>query len=148
MIKGQKKPVSLFDDFQPVEDQSLNSNFPTKAKKTKKELEKERRQRAKNKEGFSTTGDLLSRFQVTEKNKHVSHEFQSFGCHLANVLNDKKHTGLYIRMAKTMSRGMLERALSFVIDSTADNKAKLFMWKVGQLKAEKKEKEKKNADKK
>ena len=38
---------------------------------------------------------------------------------------------------------MLERALSFVIDSTADNKAKLFMWKVSQLKDEK---EKQNKD--
>lgn len=147
MTKKKKQPVSLFDDFQTVEDQSKDSKFPTKAKKTKEELTKERYQRAKNKEGFSTTGDLMSRFQVVEKNKHVSHEFQSFGCHLANVLNDKKHTGLYIKMAKTMSRGMLERALSFVIDSTADNKAKLFMWKVGQLKAEK-EKEQKDADKK
>jgi hypothetical protein len=40
-------------------------------------------------------------------------------------------------MAKNMSRGVLERALSFVIDSTADNKAKLFMWKIGELKKEK-----------
>jgi hypothetical protein len=32
----------------------------------------------------------------------------------------------------------LERALSFVIDSKADNKAKLFMWKLQQLKVEQK----------
>jgi hypothetical protein len=71
---------------------------------------------------------------MTEQNKHISHEFQSFGCHLADVLADKRHTSLYIKLAKTMSRGLLERALSFVSDSTADNKAKLFMWKLEQLK--------------
>ena len=133
---SQKKPVSLFDQFEKIVKPS-NSKIKTKEKKGKEDLEKERRQRAKNKEGFSTTGDLLSRFQVVEQNKHISHEFQSFGCYLATVLGDKKHTGLYIKMAKNMNRGMLERALSFVIDSTADNKAKLFMWKVSQLKAEK-----------
>ena len=139
---SKKKPVSLFDQFEKTEKET-NLIPEKKSKKTKEELEKDRRQRAKNKEGFSTTGDLLNRFQVVEKNKHISHEFQSFGCYLATVLDDKKHTGLYIKMAKNMSRGMLERALSFVIDSTADNKAKLFMWKVSQLKDEK---EKQNKD--
>ena len=131
---SQKKPASLFDQFEKTEEK-IDLISEKKAKKTKEELEKERRQRAKNKEGFSTTGDLLNRFQLVEQNKHISHEFQSFGCYLASVLDDKKHTGLYIKMAKNMSRGILERALSFVIDSTADNKAKLFMWKLSQLKA-------------
>lgn len=84
--------------------------------------------------GFSSVGDLFVQYQVGEQNKHISHEFQSFGCHLAEVLADKKHTSLYIKLAKTINRGLLERALSFVIDSTADNKAKLFMWKLEQLK--------------
>lgn len=86
------------------------------------------------KDNFASTKDLLSKYQMTEQNKHISHEFQSFGCHLADVLADKRHTSLYIKLAKTMSRGLLERALSFVSDSTADNKAKLFMWKLEQLK--------------
>ncbi len=83
---------------------------------------------------FTSTSDLLKDYQVVEKNKHVAHEFQSFGCHLAEVLADKKHTALYIKLAKTLPRGILERALSFVIDSQADNKARLFMWKLEQLK--------------
>ena len=150
MAKNNKKQTAtLFDQFnfdnnieQIQEKNGVKSAVPQK--KSKEELEKERRQRAKDKEGFSTTGDLLSRFQIADKNKHISHEFQSFGCYLANVLDDKKHTGLYIKMAKNMSRGILEKALSFVIDSTADNKAKLFMWKISQLKNEK---EKNDADK-
>ena len=153
MAKNNKKQTAtLFDQFNFDDSfEKIQAKSGAKAtlsqKKSEEELEKERRQRAKNKEGFSTTGDLLSRFQIAEKNKHISHEFQSFGCHLANVLDDKKHTGLYIKMAKNMSRGMLEKALSFVIDSTADNKAKLFMWKVSQLKAEKKNEKKNDADK-
>jgi len=83
---------------------------------------------------FISTKDLLSKYQMSEKNTHISHEFQSFGCYLAEALADKQHTSLYIKLAKTMSRGTLERALSFVIDSTADNKAKLFMWKLQKLK--------------
>jgi len=86
------------------------------------------------KDNFTSTKDLLGKYQMGEQNKHISHEFQSFGCHLADVLADKKHTSLYIKLAKTMNRGFLERALSFVIDSTVDNKAKLFMWKLEQLK--------------
>lgn len=83
---------------------------------------------------FTSTKDLLGKYKLVEENKHISHEFQSFGCHLAEVLADKKHTSLYIKLAKTEKRGLLERALSFVSDSTADNKAKLFMWKLGELK--------------
>lgn len=83
---------------------------------------------------FTSTKDALSQYQIKEQNKHIAYEFQSFGCHLAETLADKRHTSLYIKLAKTIPRGLLERALSFVIDSTADNKAKLFMWKLEQLK--------------
>lgn len=91
---------------------------------------------------FTSAKDLLSKYQPTPQNKHIAYEFQSFGCHMADVLADKKHTSLYIKLAKTMSRGLLERALSFVSDSTIDNKAKLFMWKLEQLKQENKKLEK------
>ncbi len=94
----------------------------------------EKAKKAKSPKGdFSSSKDLLNCYQMTEQNKHITHEFQSFGCHLAEVLADKRHTSLYIKLAKTVPRGLLERALSFVIDSTADSKAKLFMWKLGQL---------------
>ena len=115
MTKAKKAPpLSLFGEIDP--------------QKTSNEPE------VKTIKGFSSVGDLFSKYQVSEQNKHIAHEFQSFGCHLAEVLADKKHTSLYIKLAKTINRGLLERALSFVIDSTADNKAKLFMWKLEQLK--------------
>lgn len=111
---------------------TLFSEFMVASSPEKKITPKERQETE-----FTSTKDLLSKYQLSEKNKHISHEFQSFGCHLAEVLADKKHTSLYIKLAKTMPRGILERALSFVIDSTADNKAKLFMWKLQQLKENK-----------
>ncbi len=70
------------------------------------------------------------------KDKYISREFQSFGVHLAEELNDYKHRSLYIKMAKTIHRSILEKALTFVSDSNARNKAALFMWKVKQLRTQ------------
>jgi len=47
-----------------------------------------------------------------------------------------------MRLAKRENRGILEQALSFVSDANAKNKARLFMWKVKQIKEEKKDHEK------
>ncbi len=66
--------------------------------------------------------------------KYVSREFQTFGIHLAEELNDYKHKSLYIKLAKTEHRALLEKALSFSVDSTARNKGALFMWKLKELK--------------
>lgn len=66
--------------------------------------------------------------------KHISREFQSYGMHLAEELDDYKHRGLYIKLAKTHDRNLLEKAYSFVIDSNAKNKGALFMWKLKELK--------------
>lgn len=82
--------------------------------------------------------NVLTKFNPTT-DKYVSREFQSFGLHLTDSLNDYKHKSLYMRLAKTVNRSILERALSFVIDSKADNKGALFMWKLKELrKGEKK----------
>lgn len=81
--------------------------------------------------------NVLKNFDPT-KDKYISREFQSFGVHLAEELNDMKHKSLYIKMAKTEHRAILEKALSFVSDSKANNKGALFMWKVKQLKDERK----------
>jgi hypothetical protein len=72
------------------------------------------------------------------KDKYVSREFQSFGIHLAEELDDYKHRSLYIKLAKTVHRSILEKALSFCIDSNAKNKGALFMWKLQQVKNEEK----------
>lgn len=77
-------------------------------------------------------GQILKKFDPV-KDKYVSREFQTFGLYLAEKLNDSKHTGLYIKLAKTVHRSILEKALSFVVDSKAKNKGALFMWKLTEL---------------
>ena len=119
---------------------------PKKSLAKKDSEEKNDHKKRKRRENFSTTADLLAKYQVQETNKHIAHEFQSFGCHLANQLADRPHTALYIKLAKNTPRSLLERALSFVSDADhAKSKARLFMWKLGQLKVELKEKAKKPA---
>ncbi len=75
---------------------------------------------------------VLIKFNPTT-DKYVSREFQTFGLHLADSLNDYKHRSLYIKLAKTVHRSILEQALSFSIDSKAANKGALFMWKLKEL---------------
>jgi hypothetical protein len=84
---------------------------------------------------------ILRKFDPTT-DKYISREFQSFGIHLAEQLDDYKHRSLYIKLAKTHHRSLLEKALSFTVDSNARNKGALFMWKLKELKG-KTEKEKK-----
>jgi len=67
-------------------------------------------------------------------NKHISREFQDFGYRLAMELNDPGHKSLYIKLAKETDRKLLEQARRFVIDSNADKKGALFMWKLKELK--------------
>jgi hypothetical protein len=77
-------------------------------------------------------GQILKNFHPVE-DKYISREFQSFGIYLSEELDDYKHRGLYIRLAKTVHRSILEKALSFVSDSNAKNRGALFMWKLSQL---------------
>jgi len=87
------------------------------------------------KKQFSTIAELLDSHPIKESNKYISQEFQAFGCHMATVLGDQTHTSLYIKLAKTYPRALLEQALAFVSDAqNARSKAKLFMWKLDQLK--------------
>jgi len=63
------------------------------------------------------------------------HEFQAFGNRLADELNDRKHRSLYIKLAKTEDRALLEAARDFVMGSEkATTKGRLFMWKLSELK--------------
>lgn len=83
--------------------------------------------------GVKTIGNILKNYDP-KVDKHISREFQAFGMHLAEEFDDYKHRGLYIKLAKTHSRALLEKAYSFVIDSNAKNKGALFMWRLKQIK--------------
>lgn len=74
--------------------------------------------------------------QAKNKNR-VTQPFQTFGLELAEKLGDRKHTGIYIRLAKTRKRSELESALNFVIDSNANSKPRLFMWKLKEMRGAK-----------
>lgn len=89
------------------------------------------------KTGFETAQSLFSSYQIEDAGGYISQEFQDFGYRLAVALDDLKHKSLYMRLAKTEPRLRLERALSFVTDAaTVKSKARLFMWKLQQLREE------------
>ena len=78
-------------------------------------------------------GQILKNFNPL-KDKYISREFQKYGYDLAVELNDLDHKALYMKLAKENPRIVLEKARCFVKDARARSKARLFMWKLGQLK--------------
>lgn len=78
---------------------------------------------------------ILKRFNPT-KDKYISRDFQAFGIYMAEQMDDYAHRSMYIKLAKVNHRSVLEAALSFVKDSTAENKIGLFLWKLKQIKNE------------
>ena len=78
--------------------------------------------------------DVLKKFNPLE-DKYISREFQAYGIYLAEELRDYKHRSLYIRLAKTIPRAILEKALSFVKDARPKSRARLFMWKLKKIRS-------------
>lgn len=75
--------------------------------------------------------------EVKYKNrpKNISQEFQMYGVYLAESLEDTKRYSLYIKLAKETNRGLLEEALNFTKGYySAKSKAKIFMWRLQELK--------------
>lgn len=86
--------------------------------------------------GFTKIGNLLPGI-LSDKDKYISREFQKYGYDLAEELGDLKNKSLYIKLAKTTPRGLLEKARSFVADAyNVKSRGKLFMWKLKQLKSQ------------
>jgi len=89
-----------------------------------------------NNKNFHSLKDILAKVNLQE-DKYISREFQDYGYHLAEELNDLKHKSLYIKLAKELPRVLLEKARNFVKDAyQVKNPAKLFMWKLKELKKE------------
>jgi hypothetical protein len=89
----------------------------------------------------SPISDTLFKLKDTldKRKKYIRNEFQAFGLQLAEELGDWKNKALYIRLAKNTDRRLLEKALYFVKDHSPKavrSPAKLFMWKLKQLKIE------------
>lgn len=82
--------------------------------------------------------DLLSKYDL-DKKKYISQEWQDYAYRLAIALDDLKHKSLYMRLAKKTPRAQLEEAKNFISDAyNVKNKAKLFMWKLKELRERKK----------
>ena len=91
----------------------------------------------KDDKGPQAIKDILASFNWDE-DKYISREFQDYGYNLAEQLNDLDHKALYIKMAKELPRGILEKARNFVKDAShVKSPGRLFMWKVKELKKEK-----------
>ncbi len=76
----------------------------------------------------------IAEAKFKDRPKNISHEFQFYGCFLAETLGDTKHYSLYIKLAKETDRKVLEEALNYTKGYyAARNKAKVFMWRLKQL---------------
>lgn len=94
----------------------------------------------KRKKDPKTMRELLKQWEFSpdreKSKKYVKHEHQDYGVRLSYKLNDRKHTALYIKLARDEKREYLERAYRFVADypnMEGKNKGKLFMWALGKL---------------
>ncbi len=80
-------------------------------------------------------GDILAKYQPKEDGKYITQEFQDYAYRLAVDLDDLRHKSLYMRLAKTTPRGLLDAARTFALDApNARSKARIFMWKLRELK--------------
>lgn len=94
----------------------------------------------KSQKGLQSIGQILVDYDL-DKKKYITREFQDYGYRLAGQLNDLKNKSLYIKLAKELPRKMLEEALTFVKDAyEVKSKAKLFMWKLAELRKKRKKK--------
>lgn len=89
---------------------------------------------------FDSLKGVLNNFDP-QKDRYISREFQKYAHDLAVELRDEEHMAIYMRFAKTVPRHILERARGFVKDANTSTPARLYMWKVGQLRVELKNKE-------
>lgn len=88
---------------------------------------------------FSKISDVLEKYIQSDQDKYIAFEFQKYGYELAKEMGEIKRKSFYIKLAKETPRGILESARTFVSDANnVKSKGRLFVWKVNQLKAEKK----------
>lgn len=76
----------------------------------------------------------IAEVKFKDRPKNIAHEFQFYGCFLAESLDDTKHYSLYIKLAKETPRQILEDALNYTKGYySAKNKARVFMWRLSEL---------------
>lgn len=86
--------------------------------------------------GMQSIGQIMANYNLGDKGKYISREFQDYGYRLAKELDDEKHKSLYIKLAKEVDRKLLEEARIFVKDTdNVRSKGRLFMWKLKDLRS-------------
>lgn len=79
----------------------------------------------------------IAQVRFKDRPKNISTEFQMYGIYLAESLDDTKHYSLYIKLAKSVERHLLDEALTYTKGYTnAKSKGRVFMWRLAQLKKE------------
>lgn len=79
-------------------------------------------------------GDIATSLKL-KKDQRNAYEYQAYGNRLADELADPSHRSLYIKLAKTTDRNLLETARLFALANEKNpTKGKIFMWKLGELK--------------
>jgi len=83
-------------------------------------------------------GEIIRNRSVKSDHRN-KYEFQAYGNRLAEEFQDTKHRSLYIKLAKQEDRNLLEMAREFVLGAeNIPEKGRLFMWKLTELKQQKK----------
>ena len=88
----------------------------------------------KSKKKMKSMQQLLDGFVLEDRGGYITQEFQDYGYRLACEMGEETKKSLYIKLAKTEKRAVLERARSFVLDApNVKHKGRLFLWAVGKL---------------
>lgn len=67
------------------------------------------------------------------KKRGATIEFQGYAHKLATDLNDLENLRIYMMLAKKVERQLMEQAYSFVADSNAQERGRLFLWKLKKI---------------
>ena len=79
--------------------------------------------------------NVLAGFELKDKGGYITQEFQDYGYRLACEMGEEKKKSMYIKMAKDVDRGIMERARTFVLDAeNVRNRGRLFVWAVNKMK--------------
>lgn len=76
-----------------------------------------------------------------KKGSYAKYEWQAFGFELMRKLDDPKHRGIYMRLSKNEDRNLLVKAMETALDGNPRSRARVFMWKLKELRKLKKEKD-------
>jgi hypothetical protein len=82
---------------------------------------------------MKSLGDIATSIKV-KKDQRNTYEYQAYGNRLAEELGDTSKRSLYIKLAKSTDRGILETARLFALSNEKNpTKGKIFMWKLNEL---------------